>query len=57
MQVANLAWEAVKAVLDCRFSRSDSAEDELLFLLTAEEAARLLKFWMVRSVAPLSKAH
>ncbi len=62
-RVAGLGWETVKAVLDCRFSRGVTAEDELSKLerqfaeLTTEEAARLLKLWNVRSVSPSSKAH
>jgi hypothetical protein len=62
-RVAGLGWETVKEVLDCRFSRGVTAEDELSKLkrqfaeLTTEEAARLLKLWTVRSVSPSSKAH
>jgi len=62
-RVAGLGWETVKAVLDCRFARGVTAEDELSKLkrqfteLTTEEAARLLKLWNVRSVATPSKAH
>jgi uncharacterized protein (DUF2336 family) len=62
-RVADLGWETVKAVLDCRFARGVTADDELSKLkrqfaeLTTEEAARLLKLWNVRSVAPSSKAH
>jgi uncharacterized protein (DUF2336 family) len=60
-KVARLGWETVKAVLDCRFSRGVTAEDELSRLklqfaeLTTEQAVRLLGFWTVRSVTPLSR--
>jgi uncharacterized protein (DUF2336 family) len=60
-KVAGLGWETVKALLDCRFSRGVTEEDELSRLklqfaeLTAEHAARLHGFWTVRSVAPSSK--
>ncbi|HWZ41553.1 MAG TPA: DUF2336 domain-containing protein [Bradyrhizobium sp.] len=62
-RVAGLGWETVKAVLDCRFSRGVTAKDELSKLkrqfaeLTADEAARLLKLWNVRTVSPSSKTH
>jgi len=62
-KVAGLGWETVKAVLDCRFSRGVTTEDELAKLkrlfaeLTIDEAGRLLKLWNVRSVAPSPKAH
>jgi uncharacterized protein (DUF2336 family) len=62
-RVAGLGWETVKEVLDCRFSKGATADDELSKLkrqfseLTTEEAARLLKLWTVRSVSPPSKAH
>ncbi len=61
-KVAGLGWETVKAVLDCRFSRGITADDELSKLkrqfaeLTTEEAGRLLKLWHVRSVSPSPKA-
>jgi uncharacterized protein (DUF2336 family) len=57
-RVAGLGWETVKAVLDCRFSRGATAEDELSQLklryaeLTTEKAGRLLRFWTVRPVSP-----
>ncbi|HTV69763.1 MAG TPA: DUF2336 domain-containing protein [Rhizobiaceae bacterium] len=60
-KVAGLGWETVEAVLDCRFSRGVTARDELSRLklqfaeLATEQAARLLGFWTVRSVAPLSR--
>jgi uncharacterized protein (DUF2336 family) len=60
-RVAGFSWETVKALLDCRFSRGVTSEDELSRLkrqfaeLTAEHAARLLGFWTVRSAVPASK--
>jgi uncharacterized protein (DUF2336 family) len=62
-RVAGLGWETVRAVLDCRFSRGVTADDELSKLkrqfdgLRIEEANRLLKLWNVRSVSPPSKSH
>ena len=62
-KVAGLAWETVSAILDCRFSSGVTADAERSKLmrqfseLTAEEAHRLLRLWMVRSVAPLPRAH
>jgi uncharacterized protein (DUF2336 family) len=62
-KVADLDWETVRAVLDCRFSSGVTAEAEAAKLrrqyaeLTADEADRLLRLWMVRSVAPAPKPH
>jgi hypothetical protein len=56
-KVAGLTWEAVSAVLDCRFSSGMTAPDELAKLkshfadLTPEEARRLLKLWTVRATS------
>jgi len=62
-RVANLGWETVHAVLDCRFSTGVTADEELAKLkgqfdeLTTENAHRLLKPWMVRAVAPAPNLH
>jgi uncharacterized protein (DUF2336 family) len=62
-KVANLRWETVAAILDCRFSAGFTAESELSKLrgqyaeLTAENAHRLLKLWSVRAVAPSPRGH
>jgi uncharacterized protein (DUF2336 family) len=56
-KVADLSWETVNAVLDCRFSSGVTAPDELAKLkshfadLTLDEAKRLLKLWTVRSAS------
>jgi uncharacterized protein (DUF2336 family) len=62
-KVANLGWETVGALLDCRFSTGVTAESELTKLkvqyaeLTSENAQRLLKLWSVRAVAPSPRGH
>jgi hypothetical protein len=62
-KVAGLGWEAVSAVLDCRFSTGVTADDERVKLkrqfveLTTENAHRLIKLWMVRAISPAPKAH
>ena len=62
-KVANLRWETVGAILDCRFSTGVTAESELNKLkcqyeeLTSENAHRLLKLWSVRAVAPSPRGH
>jgi uncharacterized protein (DUF2336 family) len=62
-RVAGLGWETVNAVLDCRFSTGVTADDERAKLkqqyaeLTAENAHRLLKLWMVRAVSPTAKTN
>jgi uncharacterized protein (DUF2336 family) len=58
-KVAGLDWETVRAVLDCRFSTGVTAETEAAKLrrqyatLTSDNALRMLKLWMVHSVAPV----
>ena len=60
-KVAGLAWETVSAILDCRYSSGVAADEERSKLrrqfaeLTADKADRLLRLWMVRSVAPAPK--
>jgi hypothetical protein len=60
-KVAGLGWETVNAVLDCRFSTGLTADEERAKLerqyaeLTAENAHRLLKLWMVRAISPAPK--
>ena len=62
-KVANLDWETVAAILDCRFSTGVTAESELAKLkghyaeLTTESAHRLLKLWNVRAIAPWPRGH
>jgi uncharacterized protein (DUF2336 family) len=62
-KVAELEWLTVSAILDCRFSTGVTAETELGKLrvqyaeLTADNAARLLKLWSVRAVAPSPRGH
>jgi len=62
-KVANLDWETVGAILDCRFSTGVTAESELTKLkgqyaeLTTESAHRLLKLWNVRAIAPSPRSH
>jgi uncharacterized protein (DUF2336 family) len=62
-KVAELQWETVGAILDCRFSTGVTVESELTKLrtqyaeLTAENALRLLKLWGVRAVTPPPRAH
>ena len=62
-KVANLRWETVGAILDCRFSTGVTAESELGKLKsqyaeqTSENAQRLLKLWSVRAVAPSPRSH
>jgi uncharacterized protein (DUF2336 family) len=62
-KVAGLRWEAVSAILDCRFSTGVTAESELVKLraqyaeLTSENAHRLLKLWSVRTVGPSPRGH
>lgn len=62
-KVAGLTWQTVSAILDCRFSSGVTADAERSKLmrqfaeLTSEEAHRLLRLWMVRSVAPSPRAH
>ena len=62
-KVAGLSWQSVTLVLDCRFSTGATSPDELAKLkgqyarLTAAEARRLLKLWMVRAPSPTPKVH
>jgi uncharacterized protein (DUF2336 family) len=62
-KVANLDWETVGAILDCRFSTGVTAESELTKLkgqyaeLTTESAHRLLKLWNVRAIAHSPRWH
>ena len=62
-KVAELQWETVGAILDCRFSTGVTVESELTKLrtqyaeLTTENAVRLLKLWGVRAVTPSPRAH
>jgi hypothetical protein len=62
-KVANLDWETVAAILDCRFSTGVTAESELAKLkgqyaeLTTESAHRLLKLWNVRAIAPSPRGY
>jgi uncharacterized protein (DUF2336 family) len=62
-KVAELQWETVGAILDCRFSTGVTVESELTKLrtqyaeLTTENALRLLKLWGVRAVTPSPRAH
>jgi len=62
-KVADLRWQTVGAILDCRFSTGVTAESELGKLkaqyaeLTAENAQRLLKLWSVRAVTPSPRGH
>jgi uncharacterized protein (DUF2336 family) len=62
-RVAGLGWETVNAVLDCRFSTGVTADEERAKLkqqyaeLTAENAHRLLRLWMVRAVSPAPKTN
>lgn len=62
-KVADLGWETVDAVLDCRFLAGITADDQRAKLkrqfaeLTSEKAKALLNLWTVRSVSPEPKAH
>jgi Uncharacterised protein conserved in bacteria (DUF2336) len=62
-RVADLAWETVHAVLDCRFSVGVTAADEIEKLqsqykkLTLDEAHRLLRLWTVRRTSASSSLH
>lgn len=62
-KVANLSWQTVNAVLDCRFSTGLTAPEELTKLrgqfaeLTSEHAHRLINLWMARLVSPSAKTH
>jgi uncharacterized protein (DUF2336 family) len=62
-KAAGLDWDTVRAVLDCRFSTGVTAEAEAAKLrrqyklLTSDNALRMLKLWMVRSVTPASQTH
>ena len=62
-KVADLRWQTVGAILDCRFSTGVTAESELGKLkaqyaeLTSENAQRLLKLWSVRAVTPSPRGH
>jgi len=62
-KVAQLGWDTVDAVLDCRFSTDITADDKRGRLkrqfaeLTSEKAQRLWNLWMVRSVSPEPKPH
>jgi uncharacterized protein (DUF2336 family) len=57
-RVAGLSWQSVILVLDCRFSTGATGPEELAKLkgqyakLTAADARRLLKLWMVKSPSP-----
>jgi len=57
-RVAGLSWQSVMLVLDCRFSTGATGPEELAKLkgqyakLTAADARRLLKLWMVKSPSP-----
>jgi len=60
-KVADLGWQTVISVLDCRFAAGATAPDELAKLkrqfadLSAADARRLLRLWTVRSPSPTSK--
>ena len=60
-KVADLGWQTVISVLDCRFATGATAPDELAKLkrqfadLSAADARRLLRLWTVRSPSPTSK--
>jgi uncharacterized protein (DUF2336 family) len=63
-KVAGLGWDSVMLVLDCRFSTGATNPGELAklkgqyALLTAGEARRLLKLWMVKLPSqPAPKVH
>jgi uncharacterized protein (DUF2336 family) len=62
-KVASLSWQSVTLVLDCRFSTGATGPDELARLkgqyakLTAAEARRLLRLWMVKPPAPAPRSH
>jgi uncharacterized protein (DUF2336 family) len=56
-RAAELSWETVHAVLDCRFATGKMGPHELakaqgqFTKLTTENARRLLRFWQVRSLS------
>jgi len=62
-KVANLSWQSVTLVLDCRFSTGATGPDELARLkgqyakLTAAEARRLLRLWMIKPPSPAPRSH
>jgi uncharacterized protein (DUF2336 family) len=62
-KVADLGWDTVAAILDCRFSTGATSPDELAKLkcefvaLKAEDAQRLLRLWTIRSPVQPSRLH
>jgi uncharacterized protein (DUF2336 family) len=62
-KVADLGWDTVAAILDCRFSTGATSPDELAKLkgefaaLKAEDAQRLLRLWTIRSPVQPSRPH
>jgi hypothetical protein len=62
-KVAGLSWKSVMLILDCRFSTGATGPDELARLkgqyakLTAADARRLLRLWMVKPPSPAPRSH
>jgi uncharacterized protein (DUF2336 family) len=62
-KVAGLSWKSVMLILDCRFSTGATSPDELARLkgqyakLTAADARRLLRLWMVKLPSPAPRSH
>ena len=62
-KVAGLSWKGVMLILDCRFSTGATSPDELARLkgqyakLTAADARRLLRLWMVKLPSPAPRSH
>jgi len=60
-KVADLTWQTVRAILDCRFATGATGPDELAKLknqfaaLTVDKANRLLRLWTIRLPSPPSK--